>query len=91
MECYGVVGISSQGLTEVLRHSHRHRGVKARFRDGAITIDIYVIMEYGIRITTVAHNVMKKVKFTVEKTLGAPVEQVNVHVQGLRASDADTQ
>ena len=95
LECYGVVGISSRGLAEVLHRSHRHRGVEVRFQDGApstrpaIIIDIYVIMEYGVRIMTVARNVMKRVKFTVEKALGVPVEQVNVHVQGLRVSNGD--
>jgi uncharacterized alkaline shock family protein YloU len=32
---------------------------------------------------------MQSVKFNVEKTLGVPVAEVNVHVQGLRISDAD--
>lgn len=89
LECYGVVGISSRGLAEVLYRNHRHQGVEVHFQDGTIIIDIYVIMEYGVRIITVARNVMKRVKFTVEQALGVPVEQVNVHVQGLRVSNAD--
>jgi uncharacterized alkaline shock family protein YloU len=95
LECYGVVGISSRGLAEVLHRDHRHQGVEVRLQDGAsstksaIIIDIYVIMEYGVRIMTVARNVMERVKFTVEGALGVPVEQVNVHVQGLRVSHAD--
>ena len=84
-----------RGLAEVLHRSHRHQGVEVRFEDGvsamksAIIIDIYVIMEYGVRIMTVAHNVMERVGFAVEKALGVPVEEVNVHVQGLRVSNAD--
>lgn len=89
LECYGVVGISSRGLAEVLYRNHRHQGVEVRLQDDAIIIDIYVIMEYGVRIKTVAHNVMERVKFAVEQALGVPVEQVNVHVQGLRVSNAD--
>ena len=89
LECYGVVGISSRGLTEVLHRDHRHQGVEVRLEDDSIIINIYVIMEYGVRITAVAHNVMESVKFTVESALSVPVEQVNIHVQGLRVSDAD--
>lgn len=95
LECYGVVGISSRGLAEVLHRSHRHQGVEVRFEDGvsatksAIVIDIYVIMEYGVRIMTVAHNVMERVRFAVETALGVPVDEVNVHVQGLRVSNDD--
>ena len=32
-------------------------------------------------------NIMENVKFSVEKALGVPVAQVNVHVQGLRVSN----
>jgi uncharacterized alkaline shock family protein YloU len=32
---------------------------------------------------------MNVVKYTVERALGVPVAQVNVHVQGLRVSNAD--
>ena len=88
-KCYGVVGVSSRGLAEVLHRDRRYRGAEVRFRDGGIIIDIYVIIEYGVRIITVARNVMECVKFAVEQALGVPVQQVNVHVQGLRVSDAD--
>jgi len=54
--------------------------------DQRIVIDLYVIMEYGVRISEVAHNIMATVKFNVEKKLGMPVREVNVHVQGLRVS-----
>ena len=89
LECYGVVGISSRGLAEVLHRDRRHQGVEVRLKGTTIIIDIYVVMEYGVRIMTVARNVMEAVGFTVERTLGVPVEQVNIHVQGLRVSNAD--
>ena len=50
-------------------------------------IDLYVIMEYGVRVSEVAHNIMQSVKFNVEKALGVPVAEINVYVQGLRISD----
>jgi uncharacterized alkaline shock family protein YloU len=89
LECYGVVGISSRGLAEVLHREHRHQGVEVRLEEGSIIIDVYVIVEYGVRITAVAENVMERVRFAVGKALGLPVAQVNVHVQGLRVTHAD--
>jgi uncharacterized alkaline shock family protein YloU len=56
---------------------------------GQIVIDLYVVIEYGTRISEVAHNIMSAVKFRVEKALGASVAQVNVHVQALRVSQED--
>lgn len=92
MECYGVVGMASKGLTselvEILQRDSR-RGVEVRLEDDKIIIDLYVVIEYGTRISTVAHNIMSSVKFNVEKALGVPVAKVNVHVQGLRVSSGE--
>jgi uncharacterized alkaline shock family protein YloU len=93
LEAYGVVGMASKsfkdGLVESLSPATSHRGVDVRLQDGQITIDLYVIVEYGTRISEVAHNMMAAVKFRVEKALGTSVAQVNVHVQGLRVSQED--
>lgn len=93
LQCYGVVGMAANvvrdGLAELLQRGSYHRGVAARVVDQRVVIDLYVIMEYGVRISEVAHNVMLSVKFKVEKTLGMPVSEVNVHVQGLRVSNRD--
>ena len=90
LNSYGVVGMASKslagGLAQLL-HRDSRRGVEVKLESNRITIDLYVIIEYGTRISTVAHNIMDSVKFSVEKTLDVPVSQVNVHVQGLRVSD----
>lgn len=86
LKSYGVAGMSSRNLTQLLSRDSK-RGVRVRVEDGEITIDLYVIIEYGTRISEVAHNIMENVNFAVEKALGVPVAQVNVHVQGLRVSE----
>ena len=65
------------------------RGVVVDYDGENIDIDIYVIVEYGTRITTVADSVASTVRYHVETAIGMPVHQVNVHVAGLRISDAD--
>jgi uncharacterized alkaline shock family protein YloU len=90
LECYGVVGMArptlQSGLTEVLQGESYRRGVQVRVAEQSIVVDLYVVLEYGVRISEVAHNIMENVKFRVEKALGVPIEEVNVHVQGLRVS-----
>ena len=54
-----------------------------------IDIEVYIIIEYGTRITSVADSVADAVRYQVEKALGMPVHQVNVHVQGLRVSNSE--
>jgi len=93
LESYGVVGMAArnfkEGLAELLAPRASYRGVDVQLLDGQIIIDLYVIVEYGTRISEVAHNIMSAVKFRVEKALSMPVARVNVHVQGLRVSQED--
>jgi uncharacterized alkaline shock family protein YloU len=90
LNSYGVVGMASRnlanGLALVLRPESK-RGVQVHIDGAEITIDLYVVIEYGVRIATVARNIMSSVKFSVEKAMGVPVVSVNVHVQGLHISD----
>jgi uncharacterized alkaline shock family protein YloU len=92
--CYGVVGMSAKtlrdGLAVLLQKESPHRGVEVQLVDHQqITIDLYVVMEYGLRISEVSQNIMDAVKFAVERALGMPVVQVHIHVQGLHISNVD--
>lgn len=94
LSCYGVVGMSAatlrDGIAEILQVDNATRGVEVEVVDGDIVVNLYVVIEYGTRISEVAQNVMESVKFGVESALGMPVAQVNVHVQGLRVSNQDS-
>lgn len=87
---YGVVGLASRharpGWAELLRREEVYKGVDVNISEGNVIIDLYVIIEYGTRISEVARNVMSNAKFAVEAALGVPVVQVNVNVQGIRVS-----
>ena len=92
-QCYGVVGMASKNLVEGIAHlltRDARRGIEVSFEDDAIIIDVYVIVEYGTRIRTVAQSIQNTVKFHVEKARGMPVKAVNVYIQGLRVSNGDS-
>ena len=57
------------------------------FPEGRVLIELYVVIEYGTRISEVARNIMSNVKFAVESALGVSVVQVNVNVQDIRVSE----
>jgi uncharacterized alkaline shock family protein YloU len=90
LECYGVVGMATKdlasGIVQVLAPASHRRGVTVHLGDDRIVVDLYVVIEYGTRISTVAHNIQSGVKYALEKALGVPVVAVNVHVQDLRVS-----
>lgn len=92
LQSYGVVGMASSDFANELMTAlgdAAHRGVKVQMDGDRIQIDLYVVVEYGTRISSVAHSIMNVVNYTVERALGVPVAQVNVHVQGLRVSNPD--
>ena len=89
---YGVVGLTSKnlvnGLTQVIVKDPTY-GVDVHFDGLNINIDIFVIIEYGTNIKSVANSVSNTVRYQVEKALGMPVNEINVHVRGLRISSLD--
>jgi uncharacterized alkaline shock family protein YloU len=89
---YGIVGMVSKdlatGIANILSRESK-RGVVVQVRDGEIFIDLYVIVEYGTRIVSVARSLMDAVKYSVERALGVSVAEVNVHVEGFRISNFD--
>ncbi|MGF7057272.1 Asp23/Gls24 family envelope stress response protein [Brassicibacter mesophilus] len=88
MECYGLVGMSSRnatdGLVELLRKEHLTKGVKVHTEGDKIVIDLYIVVQFGTRISVVANNIIEKVKYNIENLTGLKVERVNINVQGVR-------
>jgi uncharacterized alkaline shock family protein YloU len=92
LSSYGVVGMAARGWFESIVHpaaKDPRQGVEVSILEDKIRLDVYVILEYGTRISTVADSVAHAVRYTVERVLGLPVETVNIHVQGLRVSNTD--
>ena len=92
MESYGVVGLAHKnfvdGLTQALVRDPTH-GVEVHYTGSQINIDLFIVVEYGTRIKSVADSVGNTVRYHVEKALGLPVNQINVHIRGLRISESD--
>jgi uncharacterized alkaline shock family protein YloU len=92
LQSYGVVGLAAKNLAEGLAQvlvKDPALGVDVHFDSRSIKIDLYVIVEYGTRIKSVASSVSDNVRYQVERVFGLPVSQVNIHVRGLRISDPD--
>ena len=92
LHTYGVVGMAPKnkvdGIANRLTRDPRH-GVEVALAGETININLFIIVEYGTRISSVAGSVANAVRFQVEKALGQAIGDVNVHVQGLRVSGPD--
>lgn len=89
IECYGIVGMASKnqlkdGIAEILRKENFSKGVVVKQEEDQISIDMYIIVSYGTKISEIAHNVQSQVKYTLDKTLGLSINAVNIFIQGVR-------
>jgi uncharacterized alkaline shock family protein YloU len=91
LRSYGVIDLApknlAEGIAATLTKEPAH-GVAVHYNGEEINIDVHIIIEYGTHITSVAASVANAVRYQVEKALGMPVNQINVHVQGLHVSDS---
>ncbi len=87
MESYGLVGLASKskGIVELLKGENVFKGVSIEeLEDSSISIELFVILQYGTNISTVANNIIDRVKYNVEKLTSVNVSKIDINVQGIR-------
>lgn len=89
MECYGVVGMVSKSATdgfwELMRVENLSKGVKIKLiENDKLQIELFVMVEYGTKISVIANNIIQKVRYSVENYTGLKVSSITVNVQAVR-------
>lgn len=59
------------------------QGVKVEITEDMASIDLYLVVDYGVKIPELAWNVQEKVKESVEAMTGLAVTAVNIHIEGI--------
>lgn len=89
-ECFGVAGMSvsgpAQGIRNVLtrKQDNIDKGVRVRCADGALTIDLHIVVTYGVNIPAIVKSIVNKVRYVVEDSTGLHVSKVNVFVDSMK-------
>ncbi len=87
LESYGVVGMSARGrVGRLLSRDRPGHGVVVGRTDDGVTIDLYVVCEYGLNLAEVASGLRNRVHYEVERLTGLPMAAVEVHIQDVKAS-----
>lgn len=85
-EVDGVAGMSAGlvgGIAEMLGKKSLAKGVKVEVGEREAAVDLYIIVEFGVRIPDVALKVQENVKKAIESMTGLEVVEVNIHIQGV--------
>jgi len=89
-ECDKVVGLASKnvkdGFVKLLKNDKLSSGVKIKFEDNILNIDVHIIVEYGAKIMEAADFIIGRVKYRVEEFTGFVVNKVNVFVEGVHVA-----
>ena len=84
LESYGPVNIESEGFLGKFFSKEEERIKVEEREDGSVNVDVYLELEYGVKITEVSRNIIDNVKHTLKEIGGIEDVTVNVHVIGLR-------
>ncbi|MFD9196315.1 Asp23/Gls24 family envelope stress response protein [Streptomyces phaeochromogenes] len=71
-------------------HASAGRGVTAEVGEKQTTIDLQVVVEYGVGIREIAAEVRENVIAAVERMTGLEVVEVNIAVNDVHLPDEDT-
>jgi len=71
------------GIVEKLGKKNLSKGVKVEVGEKEAAIDLFIIVDYGVRIPELSWNVQENVKKAVETMTGLNVIEVNIHIQGV--------
>lgn len=90
-EIEGVAGMSGGlvgDISEILGKKTFSKGVKVETTGKDVTLDLFIVVKYGVKIPELAASVQSNVKKAVEYATGFTVKSVNIHVQGVSFKEA---
>ena len=86
--CFGVKGMAARsvkdGVYHLLRKESMSKGVRVEFHeDGAISIDLHIIVDQGVNLSAVGASIISEVRYVVNKCTGTTVRDVNVFIDSM--------
>ena len=89
-EAYGVVGMAARGPgRRLLTRDRLRQGITVGGNaEEGVTIELRVVVEYGLNLAQVASTLRNRVRYEVERLTGLPVAEVDVRIEDVKRSSA---
>lgn len=71
------------GIAGMLGRKNLGKGIRVEIRENDVSIDMYIVIQYGCKIHEVARDIQVKVRDAVEMMTGLQVAQINIHIVGI--------
>lgn len=88
----GVVKVGSNfksQVTDILNTKNFNKGVRVNIGEKETIVDVYISIEYGIKIVEVSEKVQEEVKEAIENMTDFDVVEVNVHISGIAVKNSE--
>ncbi|WP_068671918.1 Asp23/Gls24 family envelope stress response protein [Oceanobacillus sp. Castelsardo] len=82
-ELYAMRGNFASGVVERLGKKTHSKGVKVELTENGISIDLYVILNFGVSIPKVAQKIQTNIRESLKYMTSLDLDEVNVHVVGI--------
>ncbi len=92
--CFGVAGMGNSNKRQQLRAILRKakifddQGVIVRNTADGLSIELHIVVTYGLNISEICKSITNKVRYTVEKATDMQVHEVKVYVDGMKAEES---
>jgi uncharacterized alkaline shock family protein YloU len=83
-ESYGVVALAGRSRWSRIFPWGVKKGVDVERRPEGLAIELRVVVERGLKLAEVATAVRSRVLYEVDRMVGIPIAELQVHIQGVR-------
>ena len=87
--CFGVAGMVARDSKQMIfnkfsKEDSVDTGIKVYGDAEFVTVEIHIIVTYGMNINAIAKSIVNKVRFVVEEATGITVDKITVKVDGIK-------
>lgn len=87
--CYGVVGMVPSGRRQRIfnvfsKKDYADKGIIVKGDADKLSVELHIIVTYGMNINAIAKSIVNKVRFVVEEATGITVDKITVKVDGIK-------
>lgn len=82
-ELFAMRGNFASGVVERLGKRTHSKGVNVELTENGISIDLYVILNFGVSIPKVAQKIQTNIRESLKYMTSLELDEINVHVVGI--------
>lgn len=87
--CFGVVGMVPSNSKQKIfnkfsKNEQMDTGIKVVGNTDSISVELHIVVTYGMNINAIAASITEKVKYVVKEATGIEVEKVIVKIDGIK-------